>query len=81
MTGADATFLTDAEVVRLTGSPRRTRQTEWLADHGYEFEINAAGRPIVLRSVVLARLGQKSEKKKEPAPRWEALRSGSPSEA
>ena len=54
-------FLNDDDLVEFTGSPRRARQIEWLAERGYPFEVNLAGRPVVLREVVRARLGGKAE--------------------
>lgn len=75
---ADDLFLSDPEVARLAGSPRRRRQIAWLADRGYPFEVNAAGRPVVLRSVVLARLGERATRPRSPSPDFGALhRNGS----
>jgi hypothetical protein len=69
----DDTFLTDAEVERLVGSPRKGRQIAWLSERGYPMEVNEAGRPVVLRSVVLARLGGKAENRRR-RPNFEAIR-------
>jgi hypothetical protein len=62
---ADDTFLTDAEVERLVGTPRKGRQIAWLSERGYPLEVNEACRPVVLRSVVLARLGGKVENRRK----------------
>ena len=50
-------FLTDDELADLTGRKRSKLQIEWLVDHGYKFELNAAGRPKVLRAFVERKLG------------------------
>jgi hypothetical protein len=70
---ADDTFLTDAEVERLVGTPRKGRQIAWLSERGYPLEVNEAGRPVVLRSVVLARLGGKADTKRR-TPNFGAIR-------
>ena len=69
----DETFLTDAEVERLVGSPRKGRQIAWLSERGYPLEVNEAGRPVVLRSVVVARLGGKV-KARQNRPNFGAIR-------
>jgi hypothetical protein len=50
-------FLTAAELVDLTGLKRPTRQHAWLVAAGYPVQLDARGRPKVLRAVVEARLG------------------------
>lgn len=42
-------FLTADEVSELTGRTHRDKQLEWLAEHGWRSEVNAAGRPVVGR--------------------------------
>lgn len=56
---ADTTpaFLDDGELARLTGRSRRTAQIRWLRDHGYVFEVNADGVPVVARRYAEQRLG------------------------
>lgn len=49
--------LTHEELADLTDRQTPRAQMQWLAAHGYPFEVSAAGRPKVLRSVVQARLG------------------------
>lgn len=43
-------FLTDDEIQRLTGYKRPVDQQRWLLHRGWLYEMNAAGRTIVLRS-------------------------------
>ena len=50
-------FLTDAELIALTGYQRPAFVIRWLSQYGYRFEIAANGWPRVLRAVVEARLG------------------------
>ena len=49
-------FLSATEVEQMTGLKQRARQCQWLADRRYPFEVNAAGRPVVLISTVEKRL-------------------------
>jgi hypothetical protein len=51
------TFLTLDEIADLTGWKVAKKQTEWLKDHGWQFDIDAKKRPKVLRIAMLARLG------------------------
>ena len=67
-------FLTNEEIVALTGYRRYSAQLRWLADHGYRFEVNALGRPVVLASSVEHRLQQRTRSTREP--RFEALKNG-----
>lgn len=46
-------FLSQDELARLTGKRRPTAQARWLDAHGYPY----APGPVVLRDVVVARLG------------------------
>lgn len=48
-------FLTHQELTELTGHARKSKQIEWLSDHGYNFDVNARGRPVVVREQVLER--------------------------
>lgn len=61
-----ALFLTDEELQELTDCPRKREQIEWLKARRYPFEVTAKGRPVVLRSVVLDRLGQSAPVPKRP---------------
>lgn len=59
-------FMTPEEVADLTGRSRASAQIRWLDDHRFGYVIGADGRPKVLRDVVLARLGDSQQQKKEP---------------
>lgn len=69
-------FLAAKDIEVLTGRKRRQYQINWLAEHGFPFEVNAAGVPVVLRSFVEQRLGGKVTTKRRARPRFERLRSG-----
>jgi hypothetical protein len=45
-------FLSEGEVVRLTGKKRHSAQIRWLTDRGYKFEVNGLGQPIVAEAEV-----------------------------
>lgn len=54
-------FLSDKEIQALTGRKRITLQREWLTLRGWLHEVNAAGRPVVLRAYAESRLsGQRA---------------------
>lgn len=42
-------FLTPEEVAALTGHRRRNDQVQWLREHAWRAEVNAAGFPVVGR--------------------------------
>lgn len=69
-------FLTPDELRALTGYKRWPKQIEWLREHGYKFDQNAAKRPVVLHDEVQRHLlgegGGQREKPKEP--RFDMLR-------
>jgi len=50
-------LLTEQELKELTGRVRPSAQVRWFKAHGWPFEQDADGRPKVLRSVSVARLG------------------------
>lgn len=56
-------FLTDAELLELTGYKQHAWQARWLAAHGWKHERSITGRPIVLRAHAEARL---SDAQQEP---------------
>ncbi len=68
--------MTKEEVAVLTGRKRLADQARWLTEHGYKFEINAAGLPIVLRLSVETRLGTHRKPSNRPTPRFENLPNG-----
>ena len=69
-------FLAAKDIELLTGRKRRQHQIKWLVEHGFPFEMNAAGVPVVLKSVVERRLGGKAPSNRRARPRFERLRSG-----
>lgn len=48
----DDLFLTDAQLVKLTGRSWKSKQIKWLRDNGISFTICATGHPRVLRDAV-----------------------------
>lgn len=50
-------FLTHDELHELTGLRIPAYQRRWLEKHGYTFEINASGKPKVLRAFIMQKLG------------------------
>lgn len=68
-------FLTNEELEDLTDRKNPRYQSRWLAEHGYAFEVSAAGKPKVLRAEVEARLLSGGKQQKKPQqPNWAALR-------
>lgn len=59
-----ATFLNPDELVELTGCKQRSRQILQLRKMGLAFWVNAAGNPVVSRSVIEGR------KDPEPVKTW-----------
>ena len=45
-------FLTDTELIELTGYKYHAYQRRWLSEHGYRFDVAAGGRPFVNRAFV-----------------------------
>ena len=58
------------ELIELTGYKRRSDQVRWLTERRIPFSINAAGLPVVSRSVANAYLGGRVQ---EAEPNWGAL--------
>lgn len=50
-------FLTKEELRQLTGYARPMAQLRWIRDRGYLHEIDAKGRPVLMRDHVSVRLG------------------------
>jgi hypothetical protein len=65
-------FLTAEELVDLTGLKRPSAQYGWLERNGWPVERDARGRPLLLRSVVVARLGGVPDTR-QSGPNWAAL--------
>jgi hypothetical protein len=53
-------FLSAEERVELTGYRRNADQRKWLTHHGWMFEANAAGVPVISRVYAEGRLGGKA---------------------
>ncbi len=66
-------FLTEYELRDLTGLTRPAAQGRWLRRNGWPVVEDARGRPRVLRSVVLARLGGAPNAGHSAGPNWDAL--------
>jgi len=68
-------FLTPDHVAELTGRKRTRGQIAWLREHGWRFEINAAGRPVVLIAEMERHLlGNAKQTKIVTEPRFDVLR-------
>ena len=67
-------FLALSDVEHLTGFSRYTAKCRWLADHGYRFEVNALGHPVVLSSAVEEKLRSGARSSRQP--KFEALSDG-----
>ena len=46
-------FLSETELVELTGHQRSKNQIRWLREHRWPFELASGGRPRVLRDAVM----------------------------
>jgi len=73
-------ILSSEEVEELTGRKLHRKQIEWLRKRGWIYETNAAGRPIVGRHYLRAKLGGNTHaasdmRVKGKAPNFAALRS------
>lgn len=68
-------FLTKEQVSELTGRKRTSSQQKWLKEHGWHFEENATGRPIVLATYAESMLGCGQHQKAETyQPNFNTLR-------
>lgn len=61
MTTVYETFITQDEIELITGYKRPHDQKKWLDANGWQFELNRAGRPIILREVMNKRFGISSQ--------------------
>lgn len=53
-------YLTPTEIERLTGRKYSKYQRQVLAERGWKFEVDADGRPLILRQLHDERLGAKT---------------------
>ena len=67
-------FLSEDDLVKLTGWTRPSAQRKFLLDRGYPHDVNALGQPVVLQSVVQERLGGKDTPKSKL--NWSAIAGG-----
>lgn len=61
-------FLTPPEIEQLTGYKVGKKQCQWLENHGWVFEVNSHGRPVVSKAYFDSRMGGKQD---EGNKRWE----------
>jgi hypothetical protein len=66
------TILLPEEVEELTGYKRKADQRAWLVRNGITFLSNRFGQPVVARTALLERMGQRHSN--VVAPDWDALR-------
>ena len=67
-------FLNSSDVEKLTGLKRFKAQAKWLERHGYRFDMNALGRPVVLMSAVGEKLNPSVSSSRQP--NFDALYNG-----
>lgn len=60
-------LITPDELADLTDYKRAASQVGWLLERGIPFDVGASGRPKVLRSVILTRLGVDQTQIPDPA--------------
>lgn len=68
-------FLSDAELVALTGYRRVGDQCKWLSGAEWRFAVSRVGRPIVSRAYCEQRLGAVAEAGEVWSPNLAAIRS------
>ena len=74
MNARDAdTYLTEAEIERLTGRQYAKVQAKVLADRGWTFEPDGDGKPLVLRAYHDRRMGMVQETPRQRRPRLVGL--------
>lgn len=67
-------FLTSDELISLTDRKVAKAQIDWLKKQSYPFEISAAGKPKVLRSLVINRLSSSTQSSNTSEPNFDAIR-------
>lgn len=64
-------FLSQHDIVRLTGRTRYSAQVRWLKEHGWKITVNALGQPIVAVAEANRHLVGGTARKETP--NWGAL--------
>lgn len=59
-------FLTEAQLIDLTGYMKKSKQAEWLRNEGIPHRINGLGRPIVMTEDLLS--GSSGKVSRDPMP-------------
>lgn len=67
-------FLSSEELNSLTDRKVAKAQINWLKKQSYPFEISAAGKPKVLRSLVIDRLSNTYQPSNSSEPNFDAIR-------
>lgn len=67
-------FLSSDELISLTDRKASKAQIDWLKKQSYPFEISAAGKPKVLRSLVINRLSNTNQPSNFSEPNFDAIR-------
>ena len=66
-------FLTDDQLVQLTGYKRRHKQIAWLREHGIPLMVSAAGFPVVAARELERRLTKDPKIRVKDRPRLEIV--------
>lgn len=74
MSALSLLFLTHDELRELTDLKLPKAQMRWLRAHAFPFEVSAAGKPKVLRSLLIERLQISAPKNKQSEPNFDAIR-------
>lgn len=64
-------FLSDDDLVQLTGRRMKSLQIQWLRDAGIPFRVNATGHPVVTRAAVEGAQVQAQPAPQEKAQGWQ----------
>jgi hypothetical protein len=67
-------FLTQEELRELTDLKIPKAQMRWLTNHAYPYEVSAAGKPKVLRSIVFNRLSIANHSSNISEPNFDVIR-------
>lgn len=74
MSSLSVLFLSSEELNSLTDRKVPKAQINWLKKQSYPFEISAAGKPKVLRSLVIDRLSNTHQPSNSNEPNFDAIR-------